>query len=215
MSESDLYDEGTDQGPPEGDRIIHTQVLDSYDEEGLGRVTVQIPWLDDPVVASVATGAAGKGRGMFFIPQKGDEVLVLVKDQPDLTAYVIGSVWTSEEEPPRREPDAAANVQLIRTPGGHEIVFNDETGELVIKASSGHRVALSKSSVEIRSVRDKESDDTAATVTLAANGKIAIKGSSITVEAQTGALTLSGTSVELKATAGDCVIKGTPNVNIN
>jgi len=215
MSESDLYDEGPDEAPPDGDRIIHTQVLDSYDEEGLGRVTVQIPWLDDPVVASVATGAAGKGRGMFFIPQKGDEVLVLVKDQPDLTAYVIGSVWTSEEEPPRREPDAAANVQLIRTPGGHEIVFNDETGELVIKSSSGHRVTLSKSSVEIRSVRDKESDDTAATVTLEANGKIAIKGSSITVEAETGALTLSGRSVELKATAGDCVIKGTPNVNIN
>lgn len=215
MSESDFYDEGSDESFPSGDRIIHTQVVDSYDEAGLGRVTVQIPWLDDPVVASVATGAAGKGRGMFFIPQTGDEVLVLVKEQPDLTAYVIGSVWTSEEEPPRREPDAAAKVQLIRTPGGHEIVFNDETGELVIKALGGHRLTLSKSSVEIRSVRDKDSGDAAATVTLEGNGTITIKGSSITIEAKTGALTLSGTSVELKATAGDCVIKGTPNVNIN
>jgi type VI secretion system secreted protein VgrG len=215
MSEFDLYEEGSDEGPPDGDRIIHTQVVDSYDEEGLARVTVQIPWLDDPVVASVATGAAGKGRGMFFIPQKGDEVLVLVKDQPDLTAYVIGSVWTSEEEPPRREPDAAANIQLIRTPGGHEIVFNDETGELIITAISGHKVTLSKNNVEIRSVRDKEDKEAAASITLKANGEISVKGSSITLEAETGALTLSGTSVELKATAGDCVIKGTPNVNIN
>jgi uncharacterized protein involved in type VI secretion and phage assembly len=40
----------------------------------------------------VATLAAGKGRGPFFTPQKDDEVLVLVKDKPDLTAYVIGAV---------------------------------------------------------------------------------------------------------------------------
>jgi uncharacterized protein involved in type VI secretion and phage assembly len=215
MNEFDLYDGGSDEGPPNGDRIIHTQVVDSYDQEGLGRVMVQIPWLDDPVVAAVATGAAGKRRGMFFIPQTGDEVLVLVKEQPDLTAYVIGSLWTSEEVPPRREPDAAANVQLIRTPGGHEIVFDDKTGELVITAASGHTVTLSKDRVEIQSVRDKDAKDAAAVVTLGADGKIAIKGSSISLEATSGALTLTGTTVELKATAGDCVIKGTPNVHIN
>lgn len=212
MSEYDSYDDGSDEDPPSGDRIIHTRVADSYDQEGLGRVMVEIPWLEDPVVASVATGAAGKGRGMFFLPQTNDEVLVLVKEQPDLTAYVIGSVWTSEEEPPRREPDAAENVQLIRTPGGHEIVFNDQTEELVIKCSSGHTVSLSKSTVQIRTVKDDEKQ--AAVVTLGADGKISIEGDSITVKAD-GALNLSGQTVKLEATAGDCTIKGAPNVNIN
>jgi hypothetical protein len=142
-------------------------------------------------------------------------VLVLVKDQPDLTAYVIGSLWTSEKEPPRQEPDAASKVQLICTPGGHEIVFNDETGELLIKAASGQRISLTSDGVEIRSARDKNDSNAPASVTLGADGKISIKGSSISVEATDGALTLSGTSVELKATRGDCIITGSPNVHIN
>lgn len=214
MSEHDPYDWSSDDGPPNVDRIIQTQVVDSYDAEGLGRVMVQIPWLDAPVVASVVAGAAGKGRGVFFMPQTGDEVLVLVKAQPDMTAYVIGSVWTSQDEPPRREPDAASRVQLIRTPGGHEILFDDETGEVVIKAKSGHAVSLAEDSVAIRSVKSEQQQQ-AAVVTLGKDGKVSIKGASINIEATTGALTLSGTSVELKATAGDCVIKGAPNVHIN
>src|SRR5262245_28127254 len=171
MSEYDFPDDATDEDPPEGDRIIQTHVTDSYDPEGLGRVMVQVPWLDDPLVASVATGAAGKGRGMFFLPQEGDEVLVLVKGQPDLTAYVIGSVWTSEDEPPRRDPDAASSVQLIHTPGGHEIVFDDRAKELVITASTGHVISLAKDGVSIRSVKDK---DKKASITLGADGKVAI-----------------------------------------
>jgi hypothetical protein len=73
-------------------------------------------------------------------------------------------------------------------------------------------VSLSRNTVEIRSVKDK---DQAATVTLGADGKVSIKGASISIEATKGALTLSGQTVELKAEAGDCVITGKPNVNIN
>lgn len=212
MSERDVYAAGRDEESRKNGRIIHTHVIDNCDRAGLGRVSVQIPWLDGPVFATVATGAAGNGRGMYFIPQKGDEVLVLVKEQPDLSAYVIGSVWTSREQPPRRDTDDPKNIQLIRTPGGHEIVFDDKTGEVVITASDGQRVSLSKDGgIELRSAKDK---DQGAVVTMAPNGKIDVTGKSISVTAD-GALTLKGKTVTLEATAGNCEIKGTPNIYLN
>jgi phage baseplate assembly protein gpV len=164
--------------PGQGIRIIQARVVDNTDNAGLGQVTVQTPWLGQ-LPATVATGAAGNGRGMYFMPQTGDEVLVLLKEQPDMTAYVIGSVWTSADPPPRREPDAASHVQLIRTPGGHEITFDDQTGKLVISASGGPA--------------------NTATITLSSDGKVAIKASSITLEADT---------IDISATK-DCSIGGT------
>jgi uncharacterized protein involved in type VI secretion and phage assembly len=211
MSERDLYGGAPDDGARTSGRIIHTRVLDNCDRAGLARVTVQIPWLDGPVVATVATGAAGKGRGMYFIPQKGDEVLVLVKEQPDLTAYVIGSVWTSQEHPPRRQTEDPKYVQLIRTPEGHEIVFDDKSGELVITASGGQRVSLSKNGVEIRSAED---ENKGAVVKLSANGRIDIEGQSISVTAR-GELKLEGKTVSVQATGGNCDIKGGPNIFLN
>jgi uncharacterized protein involved in type VI secretion and phage assembly len=216
MSDHDLFSAGSDDKRGHGTRIIQTRVVDNCDRARLGRVMVAIPWLEGPVVAIVATIGAGEDRGLCFTPQTNDEVLVLIKEQPDLTAYVIGSIHTSKETPPeRRRQSPSPQVQMIRTPGKHEIVFDDKTGELVIKAASGHTVSLTKKSVEIRSVKNNDDKKAAAFVTLDADGTIAIEGSSISLKATGGALTLSGMSVELKATSGDCVIKGAPNVRIN
>jgi len=215
MSDHDLFSAGSGDKRSHGTRIIQTRVVDNCDRARLGRVMVAIPWLEGPVVATVATIGAGEDRGLCFTPQTNDEVLVLIKEQPDLTAYVIGSLHTSKETPPDRKRESPSpQVQMIRTPGKHEIVFDDKTGELVIKAAGGQTVSLTKTGVEIRSVRDKD-DKNAAVVTLGADGKIAIKGSSISLDATTGALTLSGKSVKLEATSGDCTIKGGPDVRIN
>src|SRR5437016_13589337 len=52
------------------------QVLDNTDVLTMGRVQIQLPWLDMPPWARVAVLMAGPNRGTFFIPQPGDEVLV-------------------------------------------------------------------------------------------------------------------------------------------
>src|SRR5688572_3310904 len=157
MSDHDLFSSESDKKRGDGTRIIQTRVVDNCDRARLGRVMVAIPWLDGPVVASVATIGAGKDRGICFTPQKDDEVLVLIKEQPDLTAYVIGCVHTSHETPPdRRRESPAPQVQMIRTPGKHEIVFDDKTGELIIRAASGHVISLSRNSVEIQSKGAKD-----------------------------------------------------------
>src|SRR5262245_4634647 len=153
MSDRDLFGGAgrSDDTPDQGTRVIQTRVVDNCDNARLGRVMVQVPWLEGPVVATVATLSAGKGRGTFFTPQKDDEVLVLIKDKPDLTAYVIGGVHTSKDTPPDRvRKSPSPRVPVSRTPGDHEIVVDDESGELVITAASGHTISLSEQAVEIR-----------------------------------------------------------------
>jgi uncharacterized protein involved in type VI secretion and phage assembly len=211
MSDRDLFGGGggsDDDKPDHGTRVIQTRVVDNCDNARLGRVMVQVPWLDGPVVASVATLSAGNGCGTFFTPQKDDEVLVLIKDKPDLTAYVIGSVHTSRDTPPERaRKSQSPRVQLIRTPGNHEIVFDDESGELVITATNGQRISLSPDGVEIRGRKDSGQElQDEAVVFLGVAGDITISGTSIKLEADT---------VSIRATQGDCTIQGGPNVNIN
>src|SRR5215510_169287 len=120
------------------------------------------------------------------------------KDKPDLTAYVIGSVHTSQDTPPdRARKSPSPRVQLIRTPGDHEIVFDDESGELVITAASGQTILLSKQAVEIRAGKESatKTSQQPAVVKLGANGDVTISGRSITLDAD---------SIDIKATAGDC-----------
>ena len=211
MSDHDLFGSESDKNRGGGTRIIQTRVVDNCDDARLGRVMVAIPWLEGPVVAIVATIGAGEDRGFCFTPQDDEEVLVLIKEQPDLTAYVIGSIHTSKETPPeRRRQSPSPQVQMIRTPGKHEIVFDDKTGELVITAASGQAISLSNNGVEIRSKKAKDDKKLAAVVTVGADGAIKIEGSSISLKATTGALTLSGASVRLAATSGNCAITGTP-----
>ena len=218
MSDLDLFGGGRSSagGTDHGTRVIQTRVVDNCDDARLGRVMVQVPWLEGPVVASVATLAAGKDRGTFFTPQKDDEVLVLIKEKPDLTAYVIGGVHTAKDTPPdRARQSPSPRVQLIRTPGGHEVIFDDDSGELIINASGGQTVSLSKDGVEIRGSKPAEKLQDDAVVTLGSKGDVTISGRSITLEADSIDIKATSGDCNINATGGACNIKGGPKVNIN
>jgi phage baseplate assembly protein gpV len=184
-----------------GVKVIHTRVVDNVDKAGLGRVMIQVPWLKSPVAALVAAVTAGPGRGTFFIPQVDDEVLVLLTEEPNLSAYVIGSLWTSHDPPPRREPSAASEVQLIRTSKGHEIELDDDQEVLTITTPNGQRVRLSSDGVEILA----GSGDEAARLELGADGTIKLEGGTVTVKARD--LKLEGDTVSIES-QGQCTIRG-------
>ncbi len=190
-----------------GHQLVHTRVVANCDQAGLGRVMVQIPWIDAPVAAQVAALTAGKDRGTFFIPQVGDDVLVLVGNPPDGSTYVIGSLWTSQDTPPRRDPNAAAQVQVIRTPGNHEIELDDAKKSVTITTSGKQMVKLSNDGIVLR-VKD---DENAASLELKASGEIVIKGNSIRIEVKQTLDLLGGNkagNVSIDA-GGNCTIKGT------
>ena len=117
-------------------------VQDVKDPLGLGRVKVDFPWLaeekDDTVSieddekrahsywARVATLMAGKERGSYFVPEIGDEVLVLFGHGELDRPYIVGVLWNKEDKPPEEmDADGKNDVRAIHTRSGHKLIFND------------------------------------------------------------------------------------------
>src|SRR4051812_45786078 len=102
--------------------IAVAKVVSNNDKTGLARVKVNLPWLPGlDLWARVAMPMAGPGRGMFFIPQQDDEVLVAFNRGDVQELYVIGSLWNGQDKPPSASPDDSKNKRIIHTPAGHVI----------------------------------------------------------------------------------------------
>ncbi|MCA9559239.1 MAG: hypothetical protein H6704_02570 [Myxococcales bacterium] len=123
-------DARTDRNRPAG--AVIGIVTNNTDPQGWGRVKVRFPWLHDDEEshwARIAQPYAGPGRGSFWLPEVGDEVVVVFdRDTPD-HPYVLGGVWNGQDKvPPPGNPDGKNNHKVWRTRNGHQVVFDDTDG---------------------------------------------------------------------------------------
>lgn len=124
-------------------------VLDNADPEGLGRVKVQFPWQrkisqSTPWIKT-STPYAGSGRGFYFVPEKGEEVLVGFEGGNPEKPYVIGGGFNANAK--SGFADRANNIKAIRTRSGHTIELNDtEGGEMItINDKDGNSIQINTS----------------------------------------------------------------------
>jgi phage protein D len=83
-------------------RIVVGVVTNNQDPDGLGRVRVRYPALDDTHEgwwARVLTPGAGAARGFATLPLVGDEVLVAFEHGSEQHPYVLGSVFNGQAKP--------------------------------------------------------------------------------------------------------------------
>lgn len=134
-------------------------VTNNHDPDGLGRVKIKFPWLSDDNETDwvrIATLMAGGGRGSFFLPEVGDEVLVAFEHGDINHPYVIGALWNGKDKPPETNSDGKNNIRKIKSRSGHEIILNDEQSkeQVVIKTKGGHTITLDdtagKEKIEIK-----------------------------------------------------------------
>ena len=72
----------------------------------------------------------GSGRGFYFIPEKGEEVLVGFEGMNPEKPYVIGGGYNTAAK--SGFADSGNNIKAIRTRSGHTIELNDtEGGEMI------------------------------------------------------------------------------------
>lgn len=111
-------------------------VKDLNDPKGEGRVVLEYPWLPQSLRsdwAPIATPLAGPQRGMFYMPEINDEVLVAF-EQGDFThPFVVGFLWSGGQKPPETNPQR----RLIKTPGGHQFIFADDSPKKITLQSAG------------------------------------------------------------------------------
>jgi uncharacterized protein involved in type VI secretion and phage assembly len=181
-------------------------VTQNKDPEGLGRVKVKFPWReneDETHWARIAVPMAGSGRGTWFLPEIGDEVLVGFDAQRVEHPYVLGCLWNGKDKPPQNNADGRNDLRVIHSRSGHEIVFDDGAqGRIDIHLNDDRRrVRLDQNGIEI-------SDDSGNSIAITSTpGNIAIKSNvSVSIES---------TTVEIKAKAsmtlqasGTLTIKG-------
>jgi phage baseplate assembly protein V len=124
------------------------KIVDNRDKEGLGRVRVTFPWLEQSMQTewiSVSQPHAGKDRGIFWMPEVDDEVLVGFLHGDINKPVVIGAMWNDVHKPPARDP----RHRMIRSKNGHTIHFVDSTvtngdkGALIIRDGHGSSLAMS------------------------------------------------------------------------
>ncbi len=185
------------------------QVINNLDATNQGRVQVRLPWLPgiEPW-ARVSAGSAGPGRGMYFIPQIGDEVLLAFQHGDVRDAYVLGTLWSATDRPPSKTPLDPVNRRVIRTPVGHEIELHDLEQSVTVTTSTGQEIVLTPTKIELTTTGGtaKVTLETNGSVTVNATLKIELKAPSITLDA--AQLELKGNATAKLSAGAVCEIQG-------
>ncbi len=136
-------------------------VVDNDDPDELGRIQVKFPTLHGEPLSfwlRVASPNAGKERGFYSLPEKGDEVLVIFMNGSQDIGVIMGQFWNGEDILPEEakggldargslwsgkwssddyakgsSDDADNDRRFWRSRSGHIIGFDDTSGKETVQ----------------------------------------------------------------------------------
>jgi uncharacterized protein involved in type VI secretion and phage assembly len=179
-------------------------VRDNKDSTGLGRVKVSFPWHSQPQEsywARVATPMAGKNRGIYFMPEVNDEVLVAFERGDLRFPYVVGALWNGPDPAPQTNADGNNDIRVIHSRSNHKITINDNTGTPLVKIeiADGKYVSLDKDKIEMADANgNKVTMQATGSLTLEAVASITLKAPQITMDASGTATVKSGGTLTIQ-----------------
>jgi len=188
-------------------------VTNVQDPQKLGRIKVQLPRLPggpESDWARVAQPAAGAGRGFYWLPEVGDEVLIAFELGQANRPYVIGALWNGQDKPPDKAYADDNSTRMIQTKSGHKIVLCDKSGEekIVIADKSGNRSITFDVKAKKFLVECKEGD-----IELHAEKKIVFHCEDLEIKTSKTTKIDVGSNFNLKV-ASDASIKADGNLKI-
>ncbi len=182
--------------------VAPAQVVSNTDETNAGRVQIRLPWLPgfEPW-ARVCVPMSGDNQGTYFIPQVGDEVLVAF-NQGDLTEpFVIGSLWNGRDSPPATNETDPVNTRMIRTPSGHELVFDETMGSISITSADQQKITIDSDKVELTTAGGT------AVITLESDGSISLQ-SEARINLQAPNISIQGDVLKIQGSASASIDGG-------
>lgn len=154
------------------------EVVSVEDPDRLTRVQVRLlncDGLDDqdgPVWARVAVPFAGANRGAFFLPDVGDEVLVVFLNGDPRCPMVVGGLWNGRDQAPDSLPgdrvdrwtitgkagtkfslveeQSGQETIIFETPAGVKGTLTDEAGGKIKLEAAGNTVTMETSGITIQ-----------------------------------------------------------------
>lgn len=201
---------------------IVVQLQDDPDSEE--RILIKVPAIDpedEGIWARVARPDAGDSRGMFFMPEIDDEVIVGYLNDDPRNPVVLGVLHSSAKPAPitasddnhekgivtRDELKILFNDDLksieLSTPNGNKVLLSDDEGAINIEDENGNKLMMNSDGITIESAKDlilKATGDVTVegtNVSIAANAEFKAEGSA-GAEVSTGAIAvLKGSLVQI------------------
>lgn len=154
------------------------QVSSLDDPERLNRVQVRLLAFDDvsqqdaAMWARVVAPFAGDDRGTFFLPDVGDEVLVVFAQGDPRHPLVLGGLWNGSASTPADVQGGGLNrykriksrngivitlddqsgqeTLQLETPGGCKLTLKDGPGTVTLEDSNGNSIKLETSGITVQ-----------------------------------------------------------------
>jgi type VI secretion system secreted protein VgrG len=155
--------------------LVTAEVVDNVDPETVGRIKVRYRWQarseDDPTLRThwvrVVTPYAGRDRGVAFLPEVGDEVVLGFERGDPERPFMLGSAWNGVDVAPDTAGVGEDNgVKQIVTRSGNTIRFVEEAGSEVVELFSANGRCV---------LQLKNDDEGTHTLTIRSEGDIALE----------------------------------------
>jgi phage protein D/phage baseplate assembly protein gpV len=199
--------------------LVIATVTNNNDPEKMGRVKVKYPALGTNIEsdwARVATPHAGAGRGLMFLPQPGDEVVVGFEHGDARRPFVLGSLFAGQKVLDDEElVDKASRDAMFAVKTPHQIaahaakevkLTSDEKMTIVITGNPGDHTLTADGNVTTdakKSIKAKASQS----IELEASSSVKIKGSGTVEIESSGQLKVKGSAVSIEG-SGMVEVKG-------
>lgn len=183
-------------------------VTNNKDPDGLGRIKVKFPWLsqtEESYWARIVTPMAGNDRGIYFLPEVDDEVLVAFEQGDMNVPYILGALWNGKDKPPVKNDDGKNNQRVIKSRSGHQIILDDTKGneKITIEDKTG------KNKIVINSQDNKMDIKVEKDLTIETKGKIILKSSDDDVSIECNNLSIKTKQNYQLETGKNCTVKAT------
>lgn len=200
--------------------IVIGIVKENWDKEHPGMVKVeyflgekgknQTGWVP------VAVPYAGPEYGYYSLPEVGDSVVLAFQMGDRNCPVVLGSIWSKKNPVPKETAADKNPVKRLRTKGGCEIVFSEESGkeQILIETPKNLKILLTDEKETIQ-VSDKDGKNGLTIDTK--NGKLSILADK-EVEIKVGGdsmVSLNGSSKTVSLTGTKIIGKAKQSVEIN
>ncbi len=181
------------------------------DPDNQYRIQVSLPIFGSKlnVWARKAHPDAGKDRGVYFMPEVNDEVIIGFLNDDARYPVIMGSLFSSKNATPVKTDEkntqkglfTKENLKLVMddqdkkvmlsTPAKQEIEIDDKSGSVSIKDKNGNTVTMKSNLIELESKGDLK---------ISAGKNVTISGMKISIDAKTD-VAINGTNIKQNAKA--------------
>ncbi len=199
------------------------------------RIQIELPWMEGEkkeLWARLSTFYATGEAGVFFLPEKGDEVLIGFINHNPAHPIVLGSLYGSKHKSPYEYKaenhekgivtrskltiafDEEKKIITLHTPEKSKIEINDDAKSITLTDPNKNEIVMDKNGISLTSSKDIQLK-AKGNITLDATGKanvtakqdVAIEGMNVKLNAKIGLAAKGSATAELSA-SGQTTVKG-------